>query len=155
MGTNALPRFDAAGSTAEQGMALRTLERSPPAIVRGTTHRKLSKQVFPFILDLSSRYGDRCYGAYGSYLGMVKGVTPRCGLGVNGAQVGTDSVPRRCVSLKPLELRMMAVAFGCAPKYCPRKQRLAPQGDEPLRVEIARVNRPKPHQCLAFELSRG
>ena len=135
-------------------MALWRPERPPLAIVRRATHGELTKQVLPLILELPPSYCDGPHGAYGADLGAVKGVAARCGFSVDGAQVCADGVTRRCVGAEPLKLRVMAIAFGRAPKYRSSKQRLTPQGDKPLRIEIAGVNRPQPHWCLTPAFSR-
>ena len=40
---------------------------------------------------------------------------------------------------KALELRMESIAAGTAPKHLAREERLAPQRDEALGIEIARM----------------
>jgi hypothetical protein len=126
LGTDALPGFNAASSTPEEGMALWRPERPPLAIVRRATHGELPKQVLPLILELPPSYSDGPYWAYGADLGAVKGVAARYGFSVDGAQVGADCVTRRCVGAEPLKLRVMAIAFGRAPKYRSSEQCLTP-----------------------------
>jgi hypothetical protein len=72
---------------------------------------------------------------------------------VDGAQVCADGVTRRCVGPESFKLRVMAIAFGRAPKDRSSKQRLTPQGHKPLRIEIAGMNRPQSHWCLTFDTS--
>jgi hypothetical protein len=53
----------------------------------------------------------------------------------------------------------MAIAPGLIPEHCPSQERLAPKSDKALRIEIARMNCPKPHvamkndgvRCAAFK----
>jgi hypothetical protein len=148
LGANALPGLNAARSTPEQGMALWRAERPPLAIVRRATHGELPKQMLPLILQLPPCYRNGFDGAYRADLGAVKSVAARGGFNVDGTQVCADGITRRCVGPEPIELRVMAIAYGRAPKYRSSKERLTPEGNKPLRVEIARVNRPQPHWRL-------
>jgi hypothetical protein len=78
LGANALPGFNAAGPTPEQGMALWRPERAPLAIVRRATHGELPEQMLPLILKLPACYSNGSYaGAYGANLGTVKSVAAR------------------------------------------------------------------------------
>lgn len=129
-------------------MALWRPERPPLAIVSRVAHRELPKQTLPLILELPPCYSNGFYGANGAHFGVVKSVAARRGFSVDGAQVCADCVTRRCVAPEPLELRVMAIPIGRTPKYRSSKQRLSPEGDKPLRIEIAGMNRPQPHWCL-------
>jgi hypothetical protein len=44
-----------------------------------------------------------------------------------------------------MKLRMMAIAFGLPAKDCARQQRLSPQGDKALRIEVFRMEGPESH----------
>lgn len=144
-GANALPRLDPAGPSTKQGMALRRLNRSPLAKVRWTAQAKLPEQVPPLMRELSRCYGNRRHVAHGANLGTVKSIAAARCFSVNGAQVRGNGGPRRCMGLEPLQLGMMPVAPGQAPKHCTGQQRLAPQRDEPLRIEVAGMDGPQPH----------
>src|SRR5690606_31678932 len=126
-------------------MALRSAERAPAPIVLGTAHGETPEQQLPFVLELPARNDYAFYRAHGADLGAVKAVAARQRLFMDGAQVGADGIARTGVRAKALELRVMAIAFGLAPQHRPRQQRLSPQRDEPLRVEIAGMERPQPH----------
>ncbi len=44
------------------------------------------------------------------------------------------------------ELRMVPIAFGLASQHGPGEQRLAPEGDEALWIQVPGMNRPESHR---------
>lgn len=129
-------------------MALRRGKAPPPAIVLGATHGELPQEVFPLVLELASCDDNRRDGAHGADFGPIESVAARRSFSVDGTKVRAHGVTRRGVGLEPHELRVMTVAFGRAPQHRPGEQRFAPERDEPLRIEIARMNRPQPHRRI-------
>src|SRR5690606_41678191 len=117
----------------------------PAAVGRGAGHGAPPEQQLPLRLELAPRDDYALYGAYRAYLGAVKTIAARQRLVMDGAQVGADRIAWIGVGAETLKLRVMAIAPGPATQHRPRKQRLAPQRDEPLRVEIAGMERPQPH----------
>ena len=62
---------------------------------------------------------------------------------------------RRRARLKPLQLRVPAIATGAPTKHLARKQRLTPQRDQALGVEVPRVNRPQAHGGVVRRRAKG
>jgi hypothetical protein len=66
--------------------------------------------------------------------------------GKHDAQIGVDGRDGIRLRTEALELRMVAIAAGFAAQDGAREQRFAPDGDETLGVEIARMQRPEPRR---------
>jgi len=145
---HALPRLDAARMEPEQRMRFRLLQRTPLPIMSGAPGGELSKQVLPFMLQLSLRYGNWRYGAYRADPGAVKGVTAPCCFGVHGTQIRRDRIAWRGMSLKASKLRVMAVTLGHSPQYGPGQKRFSPECNQTLRIQVPRVQGPQSHWSL-------
>lgn len=78
-------------------------------------------------------------------LAPVKLVAAGRGLGMDGREICTDGCTGPRMFAKTLELRMAPIASCLTPQYGACEQRLAPQGYEALRVEIARMEGPQAH----------
>src|SRR5690606_35385534 len=117
--------------------------------MRRVAHRELPEQMLPLVLKLPVRDGNGFDGACRAHLGAVKRVAAQQGFVMNSAQVRVDGISRRGVGSESLKLRMTAIALSLASKHRSSKQRLTPESDKPLRIEITRMNRPQPHGCPA------
>ena len=62
---------------------------------------------------------------------------------VNVREVGIDRGAARGTLPKPVELRMTPIADRVPTQYLAREQRLTPQRDQALGVQVLRVQRPE------------
>jgi hypothetical protein len=119
------------------------------AFVRGQDLRRallqLSAQVRPFVKQLAVGFFQHDHSREPRNFRTVEFITAPRGLFVHGFEEGSERCHGFCVGLKPDELRVMPVAFGFAAQDLLRQQRLPPERDESLGVEVFRVQGPKPH----------
>ena len=106
----------------------------------GTAYCQLVQEMLPLERHLTRTDRDGWRGsARWAELGLVEPVVARYCLGVHARQVEIDGQARVCMSPEPFQLRMVEITTCFASQDSPCKQRLAPQGDETLRIEILRV----------------
>jgi len=109
---------------------------SPPQLVQKPT---------PFVLQLAVGGGNARYSSGTAQLGAVESVASRLGLREHDGDVAVDRDARRCTRPKPQQLWMLTIAFGVTAKHLPREKRLAPKGNETLRVKIPGMKCPQAH----------
>ena len=109
-------------------------------------HRKFLKQMLPFIVDLTRR--DRNGLTRFSHLdfGRVEGISTIFCFNLNAGQEGPDQGNWRGGKLESLKLRVILVSPGFSSQYCLGKQGLSPENNQPLPVEILRMNGPEPQR---------
>lgn len=97
----------------------------------------------PFVRDLPGRDAYLADFARAAGLAAVKIITtPRC-LGMNFGEIRIDGGAGRCMSAEAFELRVVPIS-PCAPaQHGLRKQRLTPQGNQALRIEVTGVEGPE------------
>lgn len=120
---------------------------------RRTADRQLPQKMMPLMLDLTSRNQKGCLDSCTADLAAVEGVAASHGLGMNAIEVGTDRGTRRSMKAKALKLRMMAIATRVAAQHGASQQCFSPQRDKALRIEVTRMQRPKPHSRRLTYLS--
>jgi hypothetical protein len=120
-------------------MAVRIGFHPQPVEPRRVADREFREQVLPFACQLAAGHGDRFDRAHRPDLAAVEGVASRCRLGVDRRKVGVDRQPRRGVGMEALELRMAGVAARPAAQDGLGQQGFAPQGEQPLAIEILRM----------------
>ena len=106
---------------------------------------QLLKQMMPLMLDLADRDGNRRLRSHTADLAAIERVAAGNCLCVNALQVGTDGRTRRGLRAKTLKLWMTSVTASVSAQHCLGQQRLSPQRDQALRIEVLRMQRPKPH----------
>src|SRR5262245_28277630 len=107
--------------------------------------RQLSHQVTPLVLELTVSHGNRPDTAHAADLARIECIAAGHRLIVHGAEIGRNRGARLAVRAESMELGMGPVAFRPPAEHGSCQQRLAPQGDETLRIEVARMDRPEPH----------
>jgi hypothetical protein len=78
----------------------------------------------------------------------LRGVEPvpaNAGLIDHAGEVAVQRGHRIPASEEPLKLRMVTITARLAVKHGPREQTLAPESDEPSRVQVTRMKRPESH----------
>jgi hypothetical protein len=78
-------------------------------------------------------------------LGTVKGIAPFGRLVANAGEIPVDCQTRVRVRLEPIQLRMVGVAASLPAKDGLGQQGFTLQGDQPCRIEVFGVKRPKTH----------
>jgi hypothetical protein len=121
---------------------------APSALQRGRTDAKLGKRMRPLLLKLPGAYEQGQALAHRSDLRLIERVAAPRSFGVERGKIGIDGGQRRRLRSESRKLRMAAVAAGLPAQHGLREERLTPQGDEALRVEILRVQRPQSHALL-------
>lgn len=111
-------------------------EPSRTSIPLGASGPQLSEQVFPFVLELTSRRDDRAALTNRADLRSIENIAASMGVLVNAGQIAADRDPRRRVRLKARQLRMVAVAARRTAQHRSREERFTPERDEPLRIEM-------------------
>lgn len=101
-----------------------------------TANRQLVLQMAPLMRKLARTDRNVLNHPNRTDLGMVEGVAPMRGLGVNRSQVCVDGQARMRMRAEALELRMVFVATCLAADDRLGQQRLTPQGNQPLRVQV-------------------
>lgn len=126
-------------------MRLRQFERAPLPKYGRTTQAQLAPQVLPFVGELTGIDGDQRRRAHRADFARVERVTSRLRFRQHAGEIGVDRRPRRRMRLKAKQLRMVPVADRFPAQYRSRQQRLAPQCNEALGIEIAGVKCPESH----------
>jgi hypothetical protein len=101
-----------------------------------TARFELLHQVLPLERELTRGDRDGLYRPNWPDPGFVERVAARDSLGMNRSEICIDRSPGVRVHPESLELRMMDVSARFAAQYGPGEQRLAPQGDKPLRIKV-------------------
>lgn len=109
------------------------------------TNREFAQQVIPFVGDLAGCDGDPGDRSDRTNLGSIEPVAAPGGLVVYCRKVGIDGGARMGVRLESLQLRVMNIASRLPAKHGLGEQGLPPQRNEPLRIQVLRVQRPKTH----------
>jgi hypothetical protein len=91
------------------------------------------------MLDLARRDKNRRLDSQATDLAAVEGVAAGDCLGVNALQIRTDCGPRRDLGAKALELRVISIAASVPAQDSSSQQGLSPQRNEPLRIQVPRV----------------
>lgn len=140
---NSLPVLHGAGNHLEHRVRLGILQPFPMRIDGWIPGPQLPKEMLPFVIELSGRglYPNRGSGA--SHLARVERISPRARFLPNHGEVRADGRPRRDMRLEPSELGMVAISLRQAANHRARQQRLTPQGDQALRIEIPGMQRPE------------
>ena len=144
-----LPRLDVSGTDAEERMRARAALAPPPCIQPGTSCSKLAQKMPPFVPDLPSSRAHQDTLADRPNPTSVERIPASGCLRRNAAQVGVDGRARSRMCPESSQLRVMAVAPRLAAQHRARKQRLAPQGNQPLRIEILGMQGPQAHRRQA------
>ena len=126
-------------------MARRRGQAVPLGQERWTSGCELSLQVQPLKRNLSGADRKGFDRPDRTELGPVKGIASTHGLVMDGAQVRVDRKARMGMRPEAFQLGMPCIAACLAAEDRPGQQRLAPQGDQALRVEILRMQRPEAH----------
>jgi hypothetical protein len=105
----------------------------------GTALGQLVQQVLPLKCELAGGDRDGLCDPRRPQLGLVERITARHRLGIDRNQVRVDRNPWLRMSPEPFQLRMVEVPTCFATQDSPGQQRLAPQGNQALRIEIPRV----------------
>jgi hypothetical protein len=133
----ALPGFHRTRGDREKRVRLETGHIAPPAMKSRAACLQLAQQMLPLVLDLASAATDMDVAANRTGLGSVERVTARIGLEQNGAEISADGRARSRMGLEPLQLRMLAIAFGRAAKNRTRQECFLPQSHKALRIEVS------------------
>ena len=112
---------------------------APPRMDRRASRGQFSQQVLPLVDHLSARHDDGRDQTARSNLAAVEVVAALDRFLVYRAQVSVDRRARRYVRREASELRMVPVTSGLASQDGAREQRLTPERDEALWIEILRV----------------
>ena len=117
-------------------MCGRPCNSAVPSVDSGIAFAQFVQQPAPFVFQLSV---GRCHFSRISSTAEFGGVECIAALlcfGVDGGEVAVDRGERPRAGAKAGELRVMAVALGAAAQHFARQQGLAPQRDQPLRIEV-------------------
>jgi len=112
---------------------------------RRTPSAQLAEQPAPFVLQLSLGDENALSGPLAAKLGSIECIASSMSFGVDQREVTIDSGLWGSARLKPHQLRMSAITTGAPAQHLAREQRLAPERDEPLRIQIPGMKRPKSH----------
>ena len=105
--------------------------------------RKFSHQMLPLVGHLPVSDAQLANRTDATDLPAIKGVATPRRLGMDRGEIGVDGGAGRWVSAKPFELWMMAIALRAPAQHRLRKQCLAPQRNQALRIEISRMDGPE------------
>src|SRR5688572_7923965 len=126
-------------------MALRAPRAGPLAIEGLIPVGKLFHQVPPFEIDLAAGHGNRRDIRYRPDLALIEGITAASRLGMDRGEIQIDRRAWCLVGTEAFELRVLPVALGLAAQHRFREQGFAPQGEQALAIEIARMQAPESH----------
>src|SRR6187200_2734854 len=102
----------------------------------------------PLVRNLPGGCQDRLHSAQWTYLAGVESVAACCRLRMNRSEIRIDGVSGTRMREKSRELRMVSIASSLTAQHGSRQQRLAPQCNQPLRIEVAWMDSPKAHVNL-------
>lgn len=111
---------------------------------------QLGAKVLPFVEQLAVGFGNLRHRPRPADSRGIKPVTPPSRFVRNGPKINGNRVERLWLRLEPDQLRMVPVAAGAPSQHLLRKQALPPSGDESSRVQIRRMQGPKPHARQFF-----
>ena len=103
------------------------------------TSSQLLLQVQPLMGELPGTDRNGINGSDRSDFGPIEGVTPKSCLRVDRGQIRVDSQAWLGVRYEALQLGMTRVATSFAPQHSLGQQRLAPQRNQTLRIEVLGV----------------
>ena len=118
---------------------------APLLVQRRTADRQFLKQMKPFMVDLAGGDEDGRLDSHAADLAAVEGIAAGDCLGMNALQVCTDYGTWRRLRAKAPKLWMTSIAASVPAQHRLSQQRLSPQRDEALGIEVLRMQRPKPH----------
>ena len=155
LGREYLPGFEiherlVVGAFVHPGQALiedfdATIERArTSALVAALAGDDIARDALDVELPAGDGERERAIGSNDP--GDVESVAPASRLVRESPQVGTDPGQRIVEDPEPGELRMPGVADGFPGEDLLRQQRLPPAGDQPLPVQVFRMQRPDSHQ---------
>src|SRR5688572_2840208 len=98
--------------------------------------------MIPLEFELPPRRHDTLAVAHRSDLRSIEGITTSIGFGVDDGQIPADCAARGGVLLKSQELRMVTIAARRTTQDRAREQRLTPERNQALRIEMRRMERP-------------
>src|SRR5690606_5048040 len=101
--------------------------------------------MLPLELDLAAGNRNETGAPRTAHLSPGERVTAIGAFGVHAAKVVSDRADRGRLRAEPFELGVVQVAGRAAPQHCLREKSLPPQGNEPGRVQILRMQRPETH----------
>ena len=140
-----LPRLYGTGDDNEQGVRVRRRYCAQLARAVRATGPEFSHQMPPLELELARRFREPAHGAGPTQLAPIEPISTSAGLGMDAGEVTVQASHGIGQGPKPEQLRVTVIAPGRSLKHRPGEQRLAPEGDQPLHVEILGVNRPQSH----------
>src|SRR5580765_4549461 len=108
----------------------------------------------PLVGELPPGHGDDGLAMASSDLGPAEAVRAMVRFREHGEQIGVDRRDGIRVGAEALELRMVTVAARFAAQNGAREQSLAPDGDQALRVEVARMQRPEARRASPLPAAR-
>jgi hypothetical protein len=126
-------------------MNIRPGDASPLPVKLTTPPREFPHEVLPFVGDLPVCDRYRGNPAYRANLAAIKGVAAPVRLGMNFGEISIDGGTRRCMSAKPAQLGMVAIALRSSAQNGLREQGFAPKGDQTLRIKVTGVKGPEAH----------
>jgi hypothetical protein len=104
------------------------------------------QQMSPFVTQLAIGLGHFPAQTTRANLTPVKPVSTPCPLLLYRDQIPANSRNWSALRSEPGKLRMMSVTLRSTTQHFLRQQCLAPERDEPFRIEITRMNCPESHQ---------
>lgn len=93
----------------------------------------------PLVRELAGGNRNNYLGSLATELARIEGISTHDRLGMNPPQVRIDGAMRVCAIDKTLELGMVAIAARIVMQHRPGQERFAPQRDQPLRIEVFRM----------------
>ena len=111
---------------------------------------EFAEEVFPLVFELAQRHRHGYVPAPSVRdLRSIEPIPTVAGLVEHAGEVAVQRGHRITPSAKTFELRVMAVAPGCATKHGPGQETLTPERHEPARIEVTGMEGPQPHWgCL-------
>ena len=109
----------------------------------GTAPLQLVQEPPPLVLQLSVGCAEAVNGPEPTEFRAIEVVTPEARLFIHERKVTVDGCARRRAGSKSRQLRVVAISRGSSAKHFAREQRLAPERDESLRVEVPGMQRPE------------
>lgn len=142
---DSLPVFDVAGHDAEQRMSARPSHSRERRRARRIAPTKLRQQMTTLPVDLRARDLPALVRSGAGDPAGVERVAAPDRLHTDDPQVRRDTGHGRSRAPKAIELRVTRVAFRAAAQDGLGQERLAPERDEPARVQVLRMEAPEPH----------
>jgi len=117
-------------------------------VIGGAAHTQLGEEMGALVRELTGGSRNPDARSRRRDLRAVERVAAPIGFLQHRVQIGVDGRARRGVRTEALELGVVPIAARASAKHRLREQSLAPQSDQPTRVEMARMQRPEPHQAV-------